>query len=31
MRLIDADALMKYPRRINHYDKENGNEEFWIY
>lgn len=28
MRLIDADALMKYPIRINHYDKENGNEDF---
>lgn len=28
MRLIDADALMKYPIRINHYDKDNGNEDF---
>lgn len=28
MRLIDMDALMKYPIRINHYDKENGNENF---
>lgn len=28
MRLIDMDALMKYPIRINHYDKDNGNEDF---
>ncbi|WP_298481627.1 zinc ribbon domain-containing protein [uncultured Ruminococcus sp.] len=28
MRLIDADELMKYPIRINHYDKEHGNEDF---
>lgn len=28
MRLIDMDALMKYPIRLNHYDNENGNEDF---
>lgn len=28
MRLIDLDALMKFPIRANHYDRENGSEEF---
>lgn len=28
MTLIDKDALLKYPIRINRYDKENGNEHF---
>jgi hypothetical protein len=28
MRLIDADALAKFPIRVNHYDKVNGNEHF---
>lgn len=28
MRLIDADALMRFPIRLDHYDKENGNEHF---
>ena len=28
MRLIDLDDLMKFPIRWNHYDKENGSEEF---
>lgn len=28
MRPIDMDALMKYQIRINHYDKDNGNEDF---
>ena len=28
MRLIDADELNKFPIRIDHYDKENGNEPF---
>ena len=27
-RLIDANELMKFPIRINHYDKVNGNEHF---
>ena len=27
-RLIDADELMKYPIRLDHYDKENGNIHF---
>ena len=26
--LIDREALMKYPIRINNYDKEHGNEHF---
>lgn len=25
---IEREALMKYPIRIDHYDKENGNEHF---
>ena len=28
MELIDKAALMKYPIRIDHYDKEHGNEHF---
>lgn len=28
MRLIDADELNKYPIRLDHYDKEHGNEHF---
>lgn len=28
MRLIDVDDLMKFPIRIDHYDKEHGNEHF---
>ena len=28
MRLIDADALNKYPIRLDHYDKEHGSEVF---
>jgi len=28
MELIDKAAFMKYPIRINHYDKEHGNEHF---
>ena len=28
MELIDKAELMKYPIRINHYDKEHGNEHF---
>lgn len=28
MRLIDLDALLKFPIRIDHYDKANGNEHF---
>lgn len=27
-RLIDADDLKKFPIRIDHYDKEHGNEDF---
>lgn len=27
-RLIDLDELLKFPIRIDHYDKENGNEHF---
>lgn len=27
-RLIDADELNKFPIRIDHYDKEHGNEHF---
>ena len=27
-RLIDADALNKFPIRLDHYDKQNGNEDF---
>lgn len=27
-KLIDLDKLLEYPIRINHYDKENGNEDF---
>lgn len=27
-RLISLDDLMKFPIRINHYDKEHGNEHF---
>ena len=27
-RLIDLDELMKFPIRIDHYDKVNGNEHF---
>ena len=27
-RLIDADDLNKFPIRIDHYDKEHGNEDF---
>jgi len=26
--LIEREALLKYPIRIDHYDKENGNENF---
>ena len=28
MRLIDADELNKFPIRLNHYDKEHGNEHY---
>lgn len=28
MRLIDLDELMKFPIRLNHYDKVNGNEHY---
>ena len=28
MRLIDADELNKFPIRLDHYDKEHGNEDF---
>lgn len=28
MRLIDADALAKFPIRLNHYDRINGNEHY---
>lgn len=28
MRLIDADALLKFPIRLTKYDKKNGNEHF---
>ena len=28
MRLIDLDELMKFPIRLDHYDKENGNEHY---
>ena len=28
MRLIDADELNKFPIRLEHYDKQNGNEDF---
>ena len=28
MRLIDADALNKFPIRLDHYDKEHGSEDF---
>lgn len=28
MRLIDLDELLKFPIRIDHCDKENGNENF---
>ena len=28
MELIDKAELMKYPIRIDHYDKEHGNEDF---
>lgn len=27
-RLIDLDELLKFPIRIDHYDKEHGNEDF---
>lgn len=27
-RLIDADELNKFPIRLDHYDKEHGNEDF---
>ena len=27
-RLIDADALNKFPIRLDHYDKEYGSEDF---
>ena len=27
-RLIDADALNKFPIRLDHYDKEHGSEDF---
>ena len=27
-RLIDADELNKFPIRLDHYDKQNGNEDF---
>ena len=27
-RLIDADELNKFPIRLNHYDKEHGNEHY---
>ena len=27
-RLIDADAVNKFPIRLDHYDKQNGNEDF---
>lgn len=27
-RLIDADTLMEFPIRINHYDKKHGDEHF---
>lgn len=30
MRLIDLDELMKFPLRIDNYDKENGNEVFML-
>ena len=29
MRLIDADELNKFPIRLDHYDKEHGNEDFF--
>lgn len=29
-RLINLDELLKFPIRINHYDKEHGNEHFVI-
>lgn len=28
MRLIDADKLNKFPIRLDHYDKEHGNEHY---
>lgn len=28
MRLIDLDELLKFPIRIDHYDKEHGDENF---
>ena len=28
MRLIDLDALLQYPIRLDHYDKKNGNKHF---
>ena len=28
MRLIDADALLKFPIRLTKYDKKNGNKHF---
>ena len=28
MRLIDANALNKFPIRLDHYDKEHGSEDF---
>lgn len=28
MKLIDLDELLKYPIRLDHYDKENGNVHF---
>lgn len=28
MRVIDLDELLKFPIRLDHYDKENGNEHF---
>lgn len=28
MRLIDLDELLKFPIRLDHYDKENGDEHF---
>lgn len=28
MRIIDADELNKFPIRLNHYDKEHGDEKY---
>lgn len=28
MRLIDADVLMQFPIRLNHYDRVNGSEDY---